>query len=136
MRIYRYQVTAGQTLDVQVDVQSGDADLYVWSSDSSQSGRVSNQEGSADERVQIATVVPGLYQIEVYGFTAATYSINVTIGESTGAAPARWRGGISQIKTAPTTPRVGVTSSPSPNAGVVPNAPAQLNRVFIPLVSK
>jgi hypothetical protein len=74
-RIYRYEVAAGQGLQVDLDVVSGDADLYVWSSRADQSARVSNLLGSADEQVRITTsqITPGLYQVEVFGYTAATY---------------------------------------------------------------
>jgi len=142
-RIYRYQVVAGESLDVQLDVQSGDADLYVWSSDSSQSGRVSNQEGSADERVRIiaSQIVPGTYQVEVFGYTAATYRITTTIG----ALTSRWHpflqvGGVNPNRQEPTAPVVAMNSIPRADTGNVPTNPApQLttnSQVFLPLVRR
>jgi hypothetical protein len=143
-RVYRYEVpsglTQGQGFQVDLDVLSGDADLYVWSSNSAQSATVSNLTGSADERVRITAnqITPGLYQVEVFGYTAATYRISTVIGDLPASAPAQQHGGISQAKTAPTAPRVGVASSPSPNAGSVPPdpAPATLNSVYLPLVRR
>ena len=124
-RIYRYELAAGQSFEVNVDVLSGDADLYVWSSRTDQSARVSNLPGSADERVRIeaAQIVPGLYQVEVFGYTAATYRITTTIGDLPASASAQQDGGIDPLKDLPTAPLVGVTSIPSEQAGNVPPPP-------------
>ncbi|NCC36106.1 MAG: hypothetical protein EOM24_29435, partial [Chloroflexia bacterium] len=80
-RIYRYNLEAGQQLSVNLEVLSGDADLYVWSSNPDQSAWVSNLEGGLAERVIIpaSEIVPGVYQVEVYGFTAAEYRLSTAI---------------------------------------------------------
>ena len=124
-RIYRYQVADGQSLDVQVDVISGDADLYVWSSRLDQSARVSNLGGSADERVQIAAdaIAPGVYQVEVYGYTAAEYRLTTLIGGVPAMRPNWAYGGISQAKLVPTAPLVAVDARPDERAGDLPSVP-------------
>jgi len=136
-RIYRYRVPSGQSLQVDLEVQSGDADLYVWSPNSSLS--YSNNNESNAETVSITASQTGIYQVEVYGYRAATYSISVSIGGNPAAAPASARGRISQTKTPPTAPLVSVTSSPDPLVGIVPSAPEPValnNRVYVPLVTK
>jgi hypothetical protein len=136
-RIYRYEVAEGQGLQVDLDVLSGDADLYVWSSQADQSANVSNLPGSADEQVRISAgqIAPGLYQVEVYGYTAATYRITTTIGNLPASVPAQQRGGISQAKNIPTAPLVGVTSIPDARAGSVPPVTNE-QRVYLPLVRR
>ena len=137
-RIYRYAVPAGQELQVSLDVTSGDADVYVWS----QAGLAGyGQNGTGvDELVTVpASSQAEIYQIEVYGYTAVSYGLSVTIGGAPAAAPARVGSGISQGKTPPTAPLVGISSSPSPLVGNVPSAPAPVqlnNRVYVPLVAK
>jgi hypothetical protein len=118
---------------------SGDADLYVWSSSSALSH--SNNSGSDPEVVSIAAaqITPGIYQVEVYGYTTAVYTISTTIDGVTAALPTRWFSGISQAKTLPTVPLISINSSPNQQAGSVPSAPAPVvlnNKVFIPLVAK
>jgi hypothetical protein len=139
MRIYRYEVAEGQSFEVNLDVLSGDADLYVWSSQEGQSARVSNQPGSADEQVVIAAneVIPGIYQVEVYGYTAATYRITTTINGRPSVVPLQQGGGISQTKELPVAPQIGVKSSPDPLAGNVPPMPLTTNqRVYLPLIRR
>ena len=136
-RIYRYELVAGQGFQVDLDVLSGDADLYVWSAQADQSARVSNLPESADERVRVTAseIIPGLYQVEVYGYTAATYRITTLTGELPARAPAPQRGGISQTKNLPTTPLVGVVSIPDARAGSVPPTTTE-QRVYLPLVRR
>ncbi len=76
-RIYRYVVAAGQELHVDLEVLSGDADLYVWSANENKPPWVSNQEGSIDEQVIISVdnVESGVYQIEVHGYTRTQYRL-------------------------------------------------------------
>ena len=138
-RIYRYEVAAGQSLQVDLEVLDGDADLYVWSSQTDQSARVSNLPGSAAERVRVeaSQIVPGLYQVEVFGYTAATYRITTLIGPTAGRAPTKQRGGISQAKELPTAPRVGVGSIPDERAGsILPTPVASTQQVYLPLVRR
>jgi hypothetical protein len=57
---YRYNVADGQQVQISLEVLSGDADLYVWSSREDQSARVSNLDGSVNEQVIVpAGTAPG-----------------------------------------------------------------------------
>jgi hypothetical protein len=133
-RIYRYEVPAGQELQVSLDVTNGDADVYVWSQ-TGLAGLGQNNTG-VDELVTVpASSQAEIYQIEVYGFSASSYGLSVTIGGAPAAAPARVGSGISQGKTPPTAPLVGISSSPDPLVGNVPSAPLD-NLVFLPLVRR
>ncbi|NCC37651.1 MAG: hypothetical protein EOM24_37430 [Chloroflexia bacterium] len=139
--VYRYLAEAGQQLTANLEVLSGDADLYVWSSRADQSARVSNLEGDANEQVIIpaSEIVPGVYQVEVYGFTAARYRLSVAL-----AAPASTRlrmrtgGGLAESKPLPTEPIAPVTSLPDERSGSVPPpvVNATGNNVYLPLIRR
>ncbi|NNJ13543.1 DUF2012 domain-containing protein [Chloroflexales bacterium ZM16-3] len=135
-RIYRYNVAAGQVFSVNLEVLSGDADLYVWSSRIDQSARVSNQEGSASEQVVIpaSEVVPGVYQVEVYGYSAAEYRLSTSNGATLASLQAVVGGGLDASKTVPSAPVVPVASIPDERTGSVPPVePASGYRVYLPL---
>ncbi|PDV97120.1 hypothetical protein A9Q02_19230 [Candidatus Chloroploca asiatica] len=121
-RIYRYAVEAGQEFRVNLEVLDGDADVYVWSSDPQQSAWVSNLPGSAAEQVVIpaAAVVPGLYQVEVYGYTAATYRLSTSLGATQPAMTAAALGGLADAKALPTAPLLAVDAQPDERVGSVP----------------
>jgi hypothetical protein len=136
-RIYRYEVTEGQSFQVNLEVIEGDADLYVWSSNADQSAWVSNLTGSADEQVIIpaASIIPGIYQVEVYGYSAAEYRLSTAFG----ATPASLAGGgLTAAKAVPSAPVVAVTSIPDERTGSVPatEVPNNIRSVFLPLVRR
>lgn len=81
-QVFRYTVEAGQRVRVDLEVLQGDADLYVWSSDPQASAYVSNR-ASGDEQVIVpaADVVPGIYQIEIYGYARAEYRLHVALDQ-------------------------------------------------------
>ncbi len=77
-KFYRYEVKKGQYLIARVEPVSGDPDLYVWSPDY-RAGRpawVSNLSKGVDELV-IHAPVDGVYQVEVFGYTATEYRLVV-----------------------------------------------------------
>ncbi|WP_281257223.1 ELWxxDGT repeat protein [Candidatus Viridilinea mediisalina] len=143
-RVYRYMLDPGQAFEVNLEVLEGDADLYVWSSQADQSAWVSNQSGSVNEQVRITAdqVVPGLYQVEVYGYSAASYRLTTNIGASVANAASLANGGIDPSKTQPTMPVVPLSSIPSEHMGNLPVAvpeleqPATGNMVYLPLVRR
>ncbi|NJN66142.1 MAG: hypothetical protein HC884_05220 [Chloroflexaceae bacterium] len=113
-RIYRYQVADGQQVTVDLEVVSGDADLYVWSSDTSASPWVSNLP-AGDEQVLIPAgeVVPGVYQVEVFGFTDAEYRLQFHATPTPAASSTlQATGGVDPDKTVPAAPVVPVASVP------------------------
>ncbi len=80
VHVYRYEVAAGQQITARLESLSGDADLYVWSNNAAESGRVSNLSDAPDVVVVPASQVsPGVYQVEVYGYTSAEYRLTVTV---------------------------------------------------------
>jgi hypothetical protein len=138
-RIYRYQVAAGESLEVSLEVQSGDADLYVWSSRADQSAWVSNLPGDAEEYVHVPSTVEGIYQVEVYGYREATYRIQTTTGGRPATTPLQNSGGRDPTKVVPSRPLVAVDDLPDERAGSVPVEPVpqtNIQRVFLPLIRR
>ncbi|NCC34681.1 MAG: hypothetical protein EOM24_22100 [Chloroflexia bacterium] len=134
-RIYRYEVGAGQEFRVNLEVLSGDADLYVWSSDPQQSAWVSNLPGSANEQVIIPAeqVVPGVYQVEVYGYTAAEYRLSTSVGAALPAMTTASGGGLAEEKDPPVAPLLAVDAQPDERVGSLPPLEAEVYRVYLPL---
>ena len=140
-RIYRYIVAAGQELRVDLEVLSGDADLYVWSSDAQQSARVSNLPGTANEQVivPVSEIVPGVYQVEVYGYNASEYRLTTVIGAPQTGLATLTSGGLVEDKLIPDAPVVPVSSVPDERAGSIPMTlvepePDTGQRVYLPLI--
>ena len=138
-RIYRYTVAAGQELRVDLEVLSGDADLYVWSSDAQQSARVSNLPGTTNEQVIVpaSEIVPGVYQVEVYGYSAAEYRLTTDIRAATASTGTLTSGGLAQDKPLPDAPVVPVSSVPDERAGSIPmtlTQPTTGQQVYLPLI--
>ncbi|PDW04704.1 MSCRAMM family protein [Candidatus Viridilinea mediisalina] len=128
-RIYRYHVEEGQAFQVNLEVLSGDADLYVWSSRADQSAWVSNLSGSADEQVIISAneVVPGIYQVEVYGYSAAEYRLSTSFDLATANLAS---GGLDESKDAPSKPVLPVASIPDERAGTTPLFELDLTSIY------
>jgi hypothetical protein len=120
-RIYRYDVGEGNSLEVALEVLKGDADLFVWSGRSEQSKWVSNlDEGNELVSIPVTEIAPGVYQIEVYGFTAADYRLNVAIKAGQNANSVAQVGGTSPDKAQPSKPVVEVNNVPDPRNGTIP----------------
>lgn len=80
VHFYRYPLNPGDQLTARLEASSGDPDLAIWPVDylNGWPAWVSNQTGGVDE---ISFVAPeeGLYQIEVHGYTAASYQLVVEL---------------------------------------------------------
>jgi hypothetical protein len=142
--VYRYSVEAGQQLTANVEVLSGDADLYVWPPRDDQSARVSNV-ADGDEQVFIpaAEISEGVYQIEVFGYTTASYRLQVTIEDAQTTAgldqQTATTSGTDPNKTLPSVPLLPIDSTPSERQGLVPPPTTTASsgvRVYIPFINR
>jgi hypothetical protein len=142
-RVYRYAIGKNEVLSVQLEILEGDADLYVWPPDWDQ-GRppwVSNLS-SGNEYLRMTTPVSGSYQVEVYGYTQATYRLSAVIQSSAAAAATAdgmpQQGGEDPDKTQPSSPVVPITSQPADRLQVAPPTsdvpPTDTYTVFLPRV--
>jgi hypothetical protein len=97
---------------------------------------VSNQS-SGDELVAFIAPVSGNYQIEVFGYTAAEYQLEVQV---TGALAGLDRPqSVTQMKpnldkTPPSRPLVPLESNPGAQIALPPAPPAAQQKIFLPLV--
>lgn len=131
-RVYRYALRAGEQLTARVETMSGDADLYVWSSDPDVPPWASNLSSGADE---VSFVAPdeGVYQVEVRGSRAATYRLAVTVTQGTVTAQAT--AGVNADKPLPEAPAVPVDSAPSLRQAA-PAGPAIDQAIYLSIVSR
>jgi hypothetical protein len=126
-RIYRRTLNAGHSLQVDVHPLSGDPDLYIWPPNwrDGVPPWVSNRTGSASDSQTIASApISGVYQIEVYGYSAAEYTIAIQVN----GAPALLKAGsaseIADEKPIPAAPLVDPNSEPPRNlASVTTSSP-------------
>jgi hypothetical protein len=142
--IYRHEVADGESLRVDLEVLNGDADLYVWSSDPTQSAWVSNLS-SGDEQVIVPAdaVRAGTYQVEIYGYTAAEYRLIVSKLSDTTVLTAEGSttvGGIDPDKAQPGQPAVPVSSVPAETQGGAWMNPTQVPQasfdLYLPLIQR
>jgi hypothetical protein len=111
-RVYRQTLAQGASLQVTLTPLWGDPDLYVWPPDW-QDGRppwVSNLSDSAVDQLSFTAPVSGVYQIEVYGYTAAQYQLNIIAGAT--AALARQSPVGVMGKPWPLSPSLPITGAP------------------------
>ena len=138
VRVYRSYVEAGQTLTVIVSPVSGDPDLYVWPPTEGAPAWVSNDSSGVDQ-VSVVTTASGTYQIEVYGYTAAEYtiSINVSGGAARPAAGQQAVQSVNADKPSRPEPLIPATNEPLGQMAV-PSAPVtgDVRRIFLPLILK
>ena len=138
-RTYRYELTAGQSLELNLEVRSGDADLFVWSSDGGQPAFVSNLAGDTHERLLIPAerIVPGIYQVEVYGYSDTEYQLRSAIEQTATHERIQLGGGVDPAKPLPGAPHIALDSVPDPRYGSLPDAAAPIETmryVYLPLI--
>jgi hypothetical protein len=113
-RIYRRTLSAGDSLQVVVQPLSGDPDLYIWPPNWRDGAPpwVSNRAGIADDLLTIASLpVSGIYQIEVYGYSAAEYTIAIDVNSASALAKATG----ADAKPTPAAPLVDPNNEPPRN---------------------
>ena len=136
-RVYRVRVEAGQCLTVLVEPQSGDPDLYVWppgyqTPDEHWPKYSLNGEDQADQ-VQFTALESGVYQVEVEGYTQATYRLTITVSDSCGLSVTRALA--SDGKTPREQPVVPLSSEP-PGQLAMPELPAATYALYLPMINK
>jgi hypothetical protein len=131
VRVYRRNVVTGTVLTVQVTPVSGDPDLYVWPPDfPNHSSWVSNQSSGVDG-VSFTAPVSGVYQIEVYGYTAADYQISIGVALA-GSNQSRVAEGLDS-KPLRSSPVVPVSSAPGGQIALPPVNPYPY-RIYLPVI--
>ena len=144
---YRYSLAPGDQVVVTLTPVEGDPDLYLWPPNPDAPPYVSNLAGSAVDSVRFSPSssdfigdAEGDFQIEIYGYTAATYQLSVQISPGTGTASvAGVAGGVDPDKPPLTQPLITLDSVPA-SRQALPTAPvssaAQANALYLPAVSR
>jgi len=138
---YREAFEPGAQVTVTLAVTSGDADLYIWRSDSTGAPDYwSNQAGTATEQL-VFTAVEGEYLIEVHGYgDSSQYTLNINTGGSgsVASAPRDIESGRTMYK-----PLV-VSSKPLPSHPLITTKPGAIETpngnpkryIYLPLVMR
>jgi len=130
-RVYRYNLQAGQRFKAQLRPLNGDPDLYLWPPDFAASlpPWYSNLRESTDA-VDFIAPFDGIYQLEIYGYTDASYQIEINPGATLSEATL---GGIDSTKPLRSQSNLAIGSEPNENqklpavpAALAPADPAQL----------
>jgi hypothetical protein len=137
-RVYRRWVQAGQCLEITITPQLGDPDLYVWPPNYSPGNAFwySINGGVTQDRVQVNAPTTGYYQIEIEGFTNASYTFAVDVSN---ACTATATSSVAD-KTVRTEPIVNVNASPSGIGGeqpptIPPTSPNSIE-LFLPSIRR
>lgn len=83
--VYLVDASVGDVIEVAVRPCSGDPDLYLWPPDPNAPPYVSNLSGQEAEYVRVppdrtaAITEAGVYQVEIYGYTRAEYTIQIEV---------------------------------------------------------
>lgn len=126
-RVYRYPLNAGEQLTARVQPFSGDPDLYIWApSDLAQEPWISNRREVPDE-ITLVAPIGGVYQIEVYGYTAAEYQLTVDISPAADMISLQ-TGTVDSDKEPYTAPLIPLDSKPAFTQ------PTDMQRLFLPIV--
>lgn len=82
IQLYRYELQAGDRLAATLTAIQGDPDLYIWAPDhETRPPWVSNLSEQSDQVTFVAPTA-GIYQIEIYGYSAAEYQLTVDVTPS------------------------------------------------------
>jgi hypothetical protein len=130
VRLFRYLLTAGQATTITLETLRGDADLYVWNVDGSAADR-STVDSVGTDQVVVTANASGDYQIEVYGYEASEYRLNVEYGAGAQRSGAM-RAAASTTKTLRSAPIVQPDRQPA-DVVALPSAP--MNESLPPLTS-
>ena len=138
--LYRRYLEAGDRLTVCVTPVNGDPDLYVWPPDWRDGAWSSVNNNLTEDLVSFEAPDSGVYQIEVYGYTAADYRLEITIDSTQTTATTSIQSVTNETATNSKTlrgaPVVDPQDTPS-NQLSVPEPPTTLGgleEIYLPLV--
>jgi len=76
--LYRLPLRAGQQATVTLTPIAGDPDLYIWApGETRRPTYLSNQDGGATDQVVFTATRDGVYQVQVYGYSAARFRLTL-----------------------------------------------------------
>jgi hypothetical protein len=127
-RVYRFNLDAGQTLQLDLQTLAGDADLYLWAGDGKLVS-VSDRSSTDNDGITFAAAQSGIYQVEVVGYAASTYHLSVNLRQTL-TAHSRSKLLTKVVLSAPSVP----PDRDLPELEFVPAAPLSQFKVFLPAI--
>lgn len=130
-QIFRYNLNAGDQLDLGLESLRGDADLVVWASDAGEPVRLSNLAMGAD-RIAFTAPLDGLYQVEVRATQASQARLSMILNRAGTAPPLpEFSAGVDPAKPKPAVPIIALDSLPSRR---LPQEAEQ--RIYLPQIER
>jgi hypothetical protein len=141
VQIMRYDLRTGDRIDIRVQPISGDPDFYLWAPDALSLPRApwySNLGGGQLDQVSAVAPVDGIYQLELLGYTASEFTLEVQITPAIAA-------NVDEVTAGSAEPNKVVLAAPfvplSAQPGVVfdvpsPEVAAPENRIYLPAVQR
>ena len=125
VRTYRYLLKPSQPVSVTLEPRSGDPDLYVWPPDyATRPPWISVEPAGIVDTVALMTPVGGIYQMDIHGFIASDYRLQVAIDSPQQRATTRttWDAA-AETKPARTRPLISLARDPDVLRHTPPAAP-------------
>lgn len=140
-QILRYELAAGDQVDIQLQPVSGDPDLYLWAPDAITLPRLpwySNQAETHPDQLTLIAPVAGVYQLEIEGYTATEFELIVQITPASratiGTAQSARREGAKPVRS---TPIISLSTMPGEQFSLNPPTTTQSqNQLYLPLIQR
>jgi hypothetical protein len=137
----RYTLQAGERIDIRVQPINGDPDLYLWAPDALTLPRLpwyGNLSGSQVDHVSVVAPVSGVYQLELLGYTATEFTLDVQITPALAASNIEVAtSGAEPNKAVPAAPFVPLSAQPGDVfVGVSPIVDAPENQLYLPAIQR
>jgi uncharacterized repeat protein (TIGR01451 family) len=142
--IYQVYYPAGVRVEARLLSRDGDADLYTWGPDSwLWPAYASTNAGAADDQISFTTPRAGLYIFAVVGYTNARFDLSIAPAggpqlpgflREEAPAPMAQLTDLTSARAAPTIAALLGASGLNPLGDAPAEAPADLSRVFLPLL--
>ena len=132
VRLYRRTLATGDVLSVTLQSTAGDADLYVWAP-SGTLAAYSNAAGTVTDSVVVTAIEAGTYQVEVYGYADATYTLAMQVQPAGSAAGVSAPSVVSPNKLLRSLPAVAPANTPSVQVALPAAPPGR--KLYLPAVS-
>lgn len=114
---------------------SGDPDVYLWVPDALTLPRVpwySNLGGLQADQLNVVAPVAGSYQLEIVGYTAAEFTLNVQITPAALSAAEEWEtAGVDAQKPVRNLPAISPMALPGDLYSLIPPAAPPQNYLYL-----
>lgn len=143
VQVMRYTLQAGERIDIRVQPINGDPDLYLWAPDVLTLPRLpwySNLGGGQVDQLSVVAPVSGVYQLELLGYTATEFTLDVQIMPALAVSAAEAvPSGAEPSKAVPAAPFVPLSAQPGDifvGTSPEPEDDASGNQLYLPAIQR